>query len=566
MRRKTRDFFEISCRMMEWANKEIPRIAFLEEIMITLMEFSECDSIEMWINDGKRYLCFRTYQHRKTFFRFKVISSLQDQREPEWIEFLIKNGDSESDLDSAFWTKDGALWVNNIDKSLLNCSDDIRGFLEQVAVANKEYRSIGLIPFRVHEGQAGLLQLRSKHLNHFKRTDADHYEGLTQMISIALMNWQIRAALNERIKELTCLYNIVQLSDQPDLSLDEILQGAVEFLPPAWQYPDVASARIIFDDKSFSLPGFKDSKHKQSDDIVVKGKTRGIVEVNYSEEMPELDEGPFLKEERNLIENIAKELSLIIERHLYEEEEARLLDQLQHADRLSIIGQLSAAVAHELNEPLANILGFVQLVLKSEDLTKQVREDIEKILNGSLHAREIIKKLLSFSRPIPPKKSYVNLNHVVEETLYFFDSRCTKEGIVLERSLSRDIQDIYANSGQLAQVITNLVVNSMHATPSGGKLKVSTCTSEGHVSLIIEDTGTGMSEEVKEKIFIPFFTNKSVGHGTGLGLPVVHGIVLAHGGSIRVDSKPGQGTRFEIQFPVNKSVVMDSPEKENAYD
>jgi len=495
-----------------------------------------------------------------------VISSLQDQREPEWIEFLIKNGDSESDIASAFWTKDGALWVNNIDKSLLNCSDDIRGFLEQVVVTNKAYRSICLIPFRVHEGQAGLLQLRSKHLNHFKRTDADHYEGLTQMISIALMNWQIRAALDERIKELTCLYNIVQLSDQPDLPLDEILQGAVEFLPPAWQYPDVAFAQIIFDDKSFSLPGFKDSKHKQSDDIVVKGKTRGIVEVNYSEEMPELDEGPFLKEERNLIENIAKELSLIIERHLYEEEEARLLDQLQHADRLSIIGQLSAAVAHELNEPLANILGFVQLVLKSEDLTKQVREDIEKILNGSLHAREIIKKLLSFSRPIPPEKSYVNLNHVVEETLYFFDSRCTKEGIVLERSLSRDIQDIYANSGQLAQVITNLVVNSMHATSSGGKLKVSTCTSEGYVSLIIEDTGTGMSEEVKEKIFIPFFTNKSIGHGTGLGLPVVHGIVLAHGGSIRVDSKPGQGTRFEIQFPANKSVVMDSPGKENAYD
>jgi len=154
----------------------------------------------------------------------------------------------------------------------------------------------------------------------------------------------------------------------------------------------------------------------------------------------------------------------------------------------------------------------------------------------------------------------------VEETLYFFDSRCTKEGIVLERSLSRDIQDIYANSGQLAQVITNLVVNSMHATSSGGKLKVSTCTSEGYVSLIIEDTGTGMSEEVKDKIFIPFFTNKSIGHGTGLGLPVVHGIVLAHGGSIRVDSKPGQGTRFEIQFPANKSVVMDSPGKENAYD
>ncbi|MBN2124193.1 MAG: PAS domain-containing sensor histidine kinase [Deltaproteobacteria bacterium] len=386
------------------------------------------------------------------------------------------------------------------------------------------------------------------------------------MISIALMNWQIRAALNERIKELTCLYQMGQLSDQPHLSLDEILQGAVGFLPPAWQYPDVASARIVFDDKTFALPGFMETQDKQSAPIVVKGTTRGIVEVVYTEQMPQLDEGPFLKEEKELIESIARELSLIIERHLYKEEEARLLDQLRHADRLSVIGQLSAAVAHELNEPLANILGFAQLALKSEELTKQVREDIEKVLNASLHARKITRKLLSFARPAPPEKSLVSLNHVVEETLYFFESRCTKEGIVLERSLSEDIRDIYANSEQLMQVATNLLVNAMHAMPGGGKLKIGTCSSQEYVSLIIEDTGTGMSKEVMEKIFTPFFTNKSVGHGTGLGLPVVHGIVIAHGGSIRVDSEVGRGTRFEIRFPLSKNSVEGDLGKDKTHD
>jgi two-component system NtrC family sensor kinase len=566
MRRKTRDYFDLSSRMLGWANKEIPRIAFLEEMMKTLMEFSVCDSIEMWINDGKRYCSFRRRQQGKALLGFRVFPSLPDQREPEWIAFLLEKGVGESAPAAAFRTRDGALWINDIKKSLLNCPDDMGGLLEQVVVGNRAYRSFGLVPFSVREGQAGLLQLRSAHVNHFKMMDADHYEGITQMISIALMNWQIRSALNERIKELTCLYNLVQLSDRPDLSLDEILQGAVEYLPPAWQYPDVASARIIFDDNTFSLPGFKEGKHRQTAGIVVRGKTRGTVEVDYSEEMPDLDEGPFLKEERNLIENIARELSLIIERHLYEEEEAGLLDQLRHADRLSIIGQLSAAVAHELNEPLANILGFVQLVLKSEDLTEQVSEDLEKIFNASLHARKITRKLLSFARQIPPEKSHVNLNHVVEETLYFFESRCTKEGIILERSFSPEIRDIYANSGQLMQVVTNLVVNAMHAMPGGGRLEIGTCLSGDHVSLIIEDSGTGMSEEVKGKIFTPFFTNKSVGHGTGLGLPVVHGIVLAHGGSIRVDSKLGEGTRFEVQFPLSESMVLNGPEKETAHD
>lgn len=567
MRHKTRDFFDLSCRILGSANKETPRITFLEEMLKTLLAFSGCDLIEMWIDDGRRYRGSRSDKDGKTGFHFKVNGAPRAKREREWIGFLLGNGEGFSDEVSGFRTRDGGLWINDLDKALSNCSDDERHFLRSVDAANKAYRSIGLIPFRRDGGKANLLQLKKMTPDHFKRTDADHYESISRMIGIALMNWQIHAALNERIKELTCLYNLMQLSDQPELKLNEILKGAVELLPPAWQYPEVASARIVFDDEVFALPGFENSKHKQSADILVKGKPRGIVEVGYTEVMLELDEGPFLKEERKLIENIARELSLVIERHLYEEEEARLYAQLRHADRLSIIGQLSAAVAHELNEPLANILGFAQLALKSEDLTKQVRADIEKIQGASLHSREIIRKLLAFSRPIPLKKSQVNLNRVIEETLYFFDSRCTKEGIVLERSLSRGIPDIHANSGQLMQVVTNLVVNAMHAMPGGGKLNVGTRRSgEGHVSLIVADTGSGMSEEVKTKIFTPFFTNKGVGQGTGLGLPVVHGIVLAHGGTILVDSQPGRGTTFEIKFPVIQSPIADRPGKEPSRD
>ncbi|HVP35367.1 MAG TPA: ATP-binding protein, partial [Terriglobales bacterium] len=285
-------------------------------------------------------------------------------------------------------------------------------------------------------------------------------------------------------------------------------------------------------------------------DIVAEGKKRGKVEIIYLVERPELDEGPFMKEERSLIDAVSREVTLIIERRQAEEEKTRLQNQLMHADRLATIGQLAAGVAHELNEPLGSILGFAQLTAQSPGLTPQVSQDIEKIINASLHAREIVKKLLIFARQMPTTKTRVNLNLIVEEGLYFFESRCAKEGIELVRSLSSDLPEITADPAQLHQVLVNLVVNAIQAMPNGGKLTIKTISDGAYVSLIVEDTGIGMSEEIMKQIFLPFFTTKEVGEGTGLGLSVVHGIVSSHKGVIKVESKVGVGSRFEIRFPV----------------
>jgi len=254
-----------------------------------------------------------------------------------------------------------------------------------------------------------------------------------------------------------------------------------------------------------------------------------------------------------LIDAITRQVALIIERKEAEEHRLKLQDQLRHADRLATIGQLAAGVAHELNEPLGNILGFAQLAKKAQRLPQQAEQDLEKIETMSLYAREVIKKLMLFARQMPPKKALVNLNQVVTEGLYFFESRCSKAGIELVRSLSPDLPELIVDQGQLTQVLVNLIVNAVQAMPEGGKLTVQTLSSDGHVSLIVEDTGIGMSEEVVRQIFIPFFTTKDVNEGTGLGLPVVHGIVTSHGGSIKVESKMGDGTQFKIQLPVRTS-------------
>ena len=338
------------------------------------------------------------------------------------------------------------------------------------------------------------------------------------------------AALRERVKELTCLYRLAQLAERPGITLQEVLQGTAELLPAAWQYPEIAAGRIAFDGRAHVTANFKEGGQVQSAPIVVNGRRRGRIDVVYTQHRPDVDEGPFLKEERSLIDAVARHVALIIERRQADEEKFRLLEQLRHADRLATIGQLAAGVAHELNEPLGNVLGFAQLARKQAGLPRQVVQDLDKIVATSLHARQIINNLMLFSRQMPPQ--------------------CGRNGIAVERRLSAEVPEITADASQLRQVFVNLVVNAIHAMPAGGRLTVTTCRRGDRVGLLVEDNGIGMGQDVLKEIFLPFFTTKDVDEGTGLGLPVVHGIVTLHGGTIRADSAPGQGARFEIELPV----------------
>jgi len=177
-----------------------------------------------------------------------------------------------------------------------------------------------------------------------------------------------------------------------------------------------------------------------------------------------------------------------------------------------------------------------------------------------LQARAIIKKFLVAARQRRPKKSRINLNQVVQDSFYLFEAQYAKEGVELKHALSQNLPEIIADPSQLNQVIVNLVVNALQSMSAGGKITVRTWSSDHNVYLSVEDTGSGISKENLEKIFVPFFTTKDIGHGTGLGLPVVHGIITSHGGSIYVDSKVGCGTRFEIRLPIVES--QNTEEKE----
>jgi len=531
----------------------------MREVSNMLLDFSECDAVELRLN--RKDKCYRSEAMRgsKQPFHLEIMDCGRNQeskiipcsQKDSCLERLCRDVISKHfDPSLPFFTKSGSFFTNNVRDFLTLWSKKHKQSGVQGFSFEGDYSSLAMIPFVIDGENLGLLQLKSKGGDFFKKEEMEFYEGVAQTLGVALALRSAQVALRERVKELTCLYGIAQLVERPGISLEEIMQGIVKLLPPAWLYPEVAFARIILDEHPYTTVGFQETRQNQTADIVVRGKRRGVVEVVYSKEMPELDEGPFLKEERSLIDTVAREVAIIIERRQAEEERSKLQDQLRHADRLATIGELAAGVAHELNEPLGNILGFVQLAKKCSGLPQQASEDMEKAVIASLHAREVVKKLMLFARRMPPKKTQVTLNQLVEEGLYFLESRCTKEGIEVERSFLPDLPEITADPGQLTQVLVNLVVNAIQAMPQGGRLMVRTLAGKGHVSLIVEDTGVGMSEEVMKNIFIPFFTTKEVDQGTGLGLPVVHGIVTSHGGSIKVDSKLGLGSRFEVKLPL----------------
>ncbi len=501
---KTFDFRTLSNQILNYAHRGVLRFDFLREVCRMLANFARCDMVELHLRESGKYFICEAKRHTEPCSHLEFTLSV------EKIPASFKTGESD------------------------------------------EYRSTVSIPLLVGDETIGILQLHSKYQRYFKKEETELYKSIGQTLGVALAYRNALVSLRERIKELTCLYGIAKLVVQPGISLAEILEGIAKLLPPAWLYPEIASARIFLDGNSYSTPNFREGKDKITADIIISGERRGWVEVTYSEERPYQDEGPFLKEERHLLDAVAKEIALIIERRKVDEERLKLEEQLRHADRLATIGQLAAGVAHELNEPLSTILGFAQLIKKSPQLPESISNDVEKIIKASLHAREVIKKLMLFARQMPPKKTKINFNKVVEDGLYFLEFHCSKVGIEVVKKLSPDLPEITGDPSQLHQVLVNLVVNAIQAMPEGGRLTIQTFATDDHVSLIVEDTGQGMSEEVKSKIFTPFWTTKEVGQGTGLGLSVVHGIVTAHGGLIKVESKIGQGSKFEIQLPIGR--------------
>jgi len=240
-------------------------------------------------------------------------------------------------------------------------------------------------------------------------------------------------------------------------------------------------------------------------------------------------------------------------------ERTELEAQLSQADKLSSIGLLAAGVAHEVNTPLAVISSYTQMLAKQLQSDPQKSGLLEKITRQTFRASEIVNNLLNFSRTSGSEVSDVDVNKVIADTLALLEHQFKVAKVEVENELSPALPAIQGNAGRLQQVFLNLFLNAKDAMPGGGRLRVATLNGES-VSVSVSDTGSGIAPEHLPRIYDPFFTTKTSPHegqarGTGLGLSVTYGIIQEHAGKIRVESRPGAGTTFTLDFPLSRKAV-----------
>jgi len=253
------------------------------------------------------------------------------------------------------------------------------------------------------------------------------------------------------------------------------------------------------------------------------------------------------------------------------EANARLLEQTQNAlargEQMASLGKLAATVAHEVNNPLFGILTFSRLCSKAvaessvdEELRKPLLEQLEVITNESRRCGEIMRNLLAFARQAPLHRQLNDLNELVRRADRLIRHQFDIQSVQVETNLAENLGRVECDAGQIQQVILVLLVNAAEAMPNGGSLQITTERAPGEPSirLRVRDTGPGISREMQQHIFAPFFTTKEDRQSTGLGLAVAKGILDQHGGSIEVNSREGEGAEFIVTLPVQQNGHMQN--------
>jgi two-component system NtrC family sensor kinase len=228
----------------------------------------------------------------------------------------------------------------------------------------------------------------------------------------------------------------------------------------------------------------------------------------------------------------------------------KIHSQLFRSEKLASLGKLAAGVAHEINNPLTGILTNSSLLLEDLERDDPKREDVEIIVRETIRCREIVKRLLDFARQTKPQKKLTSVNALIENIVLLVRNQTSFRNIEIEKRLDENLPDILSDTDQIQQVFINIVLNAAEAMTSGGKLTITSGLSKDRelICITFTDTGPGIPEHHRERIFDPFYTTKE--HGTGLGLAISYGIVEQHGGTINVESCVGKGSAFTVQLPV----------------
>jgi CheY-like chemotaxis protein len=389
---------------------------------------------------------------------------------------------------------------------------------------------------------------------------------------------QLEQMVQERTKELRCLYNISNLIEKPDLSFEEVLQGIVNYIPSAMPHPDDTYVRITSGDHEFTTDQFCETASKQSSSIVVNGKQKGVLDIFLSQHQS--DDICYLKKQNDFIFNIINKVEKVIERIETKEEKKKLEAQLFQSQKMESLGLLAGGIAHDFNNILFAIQGNIQITLYSLSEDSPLRSHLDEAMKALNRAKEMVKHILAFSRQSEAEKKPVKVQFIIKEVVGLLNSSIPST-ITIHQNIDSDAGPVYADPSQIHQILMNLATNAFHAMENDGghfelnldqveissdELTIHPDIQQGkYIKLTISDTGQGINPEIMGKIFDPYFTTKAIGKGSGLGLSLVHGIVKNHRGAITVYSQPGKGTVFKILLPViEETIVNKRKEKTDA--
>jgi PAS domain S-box-containing protein len=230
-------------------------------------------------------------------------------------------------------------------------------------------------------------------------------------------------------------------------------------------------------------------------------------------------------------------------------------EQLLQSEKLAAMGRLTSQIAHELNNPLYGIMNTLELLKTEISPQSKRRKILEMALSETVRLSDLLRKMLSFSKPDEEQKQPVDINVVLDEILLLVRKQLSENGIKISAALEEDLAQVYASKNQLRQVFLNLIANARDAMPEGGTLTIKTRSNRDHIYVELIDTGVGIREEYLDKIFDAFFTTKEGVKGVGLGLSVCYGFIKEHGGDIKVSSTRNEGTAFTIIFPKHQPEV-----------
>ncbi len=266
------------------------------------------------------------------------------------------------------------------------------------------------------------------------------------------------------------------------------------------------------------------------------------------------DIGPVSKDEIGVLQKKFREMVEAMGRRRAASE-----DRIIQSEKQASVGRLAAGVAHEINNPLTGVLTYTHMLLRRKELSPEVRSDLETIVSATERVRKIVKGLLDFSRQTQLDPESTEVNRLVRSAIALVENQALVKGVNIKFSAGENLPPVILDRSQMQSVLINIIINAMDATEPGGNIRIFTAAalsgneaSQRGVEITVADTGGGIPAENLRRLFDPFFTTKAIGQGTGLGLSVSQGIVQRHGGTIRVQSEVGKGSRFFVWLPVER--------------